>query len=794
MDKNTDNIIDFGTENEVFESEELEKLNDVLKKNENIKLPRALNKEEIEELLSNESLKQQKINTEIEKADKENKKFFLKFVSAVAVFAIVIVSVAFSVPFKEIFYKPQELPVDLPQENKVEDYSKIENLFAVYQENYKKYTASMKVYNTFGNLTNGVVKNEMAADTALPEAGTNAGSATGTTRVETFTISENKSESENYGETNEQVLGVNEADIIKNDGKYLYAVPNQPHEHEYYAFNEKLVEATSVAEENGVITEAVYDIAYPYNPNQKEYTEEDFVSKVYIVEPDEKGNMIIKGIVKIPNNDEDIDYTRISEIYVDGNKLVAILDCFKKIEVKNDEAKKTMYYGGYVKHFTKAVSVDITDKANPKQEWSVSQDGYYLSSRKIGDKLVLISNYNVPLDVYNDVTDYCVPDVKYGEEEFERIPVADIAVMNEVKDSSYLVASSLDVTNAKETFNSAGVLGGGQNIYCSQDNLYITNGEYADFSLTAYEDSAVAEVFRIPQEAAFKTGIFKFSISGEQIEYVANGTVDGRILNQFSIDEYNNHLRIATTEENLGISEESNSLFILDEKLNEVGKLTGIAKGEEIKSVRFSGETGYVVTFEQTDPLFVIDLKNPEKPKVLGELKIPGFSAYLHPVSENLVLGVGVSGDENGQTDGLKVSLFDVSDKENPKEVDKFEILPVSDSNNNGCYIDSEAFNTHKALCFDNKNSLVYIPYSVNIYNYNSSERFLSVLAIKIDIENKKLIKENVYETAGEENFRDMFNRVTYIGENVYAYSYQTNDIYSFNKEDGKSVNNLELK
>ena len=370
--------------------------------------------------------------------------------------------------------------------------------------------------------------------------------------------------------------------------------------------------------------------------------------------------------------------------------------------------------------------------------------------------------------------------------------------MGEVKDSSYVVVSTLDATN-KETFNSTAVLGGGENVYCSADNLYITSGRYEE-TISSGGD-AVAEIFMIDDSAIYTTEILKFDIFGEKIEYKTKGKVNGTALNQFSVDEYNGYLRIATTAGNF--QNAKNNLYVLDSDMVIVGMVEGLAKGETIKSVRFMGDTGYVVTFEQTDPLFVIDLKDPENPEVLGELKIPGFSNYLHPVTENYLLGIGVNGDDNGAGNGMKISLFDVSDKKNPKEVSKFEILPQENTDNLWGYLDCSAFYDHKAVCWDSKNLIMYIPYRMtteymhtedNSYRseFNSTD---NIIALKVDIKDGKLEKNNNYvaETGDLKNYKNV-NRVIYIGDIVYSYSQSGSEICSFNKTTAEKNDTITLK
>lgn len=372
--------------------------------------------------------------------------------------------------------------------------------------------------------------------------------------------------------------------------------------------------------------------------------------------------------------------------------------------------------------------------------------------------------------------------------------------MSEVQDSSYVVVSTLDATNHKETFNSTAVLGGGENVYCNTENLYVTSGRFEE--TISSKDGAVAEIFMIDDSAIYTTEILKFDISNEKIQYKTKGKVNGTALNQFSVDEYNGYLRIATTTGNF--QNAKNNLYVLDEAMVIVGMVEGLAKGETIKSVRFMGDTGYVVTFEQTDPLFVIDLKDPQNPEVLGELKIPGFSNYLHPVTENYLLGIGVNGDDSDAGDGMKVSLFDVSDKKNPKEVAKFEVLPQENTGNLWGYLESVAFYDHKAVCWDSKNLTMYIPYRMtteymhtedNSYRseFNSTD---NVIALQVDIKEGKLRKINNYTVRSEDDYKSYkpVNRATYTGDVVYSYSQNGSEISSFNKTTAEKLNSLCLE
>jgi hypothetical protein len=181
------------------------------------------------------------------------------------------------------------------------------------------------------------------------------------------------------------------------------------------------------------------------------------------------------------------------------------------------------------------------------------------------------------------------------------------------------------------------------------------------------------------EETGPPTLIHQFALGdGTAANYVASGSVPGRLLNQFAMSEHNGDLRVATTTEGWNFGEQSESaVYVLrpnGESLDVIGSIGGLGKTETIRSVRFLGDTGYVVTFRQTDPLYVIDLTDPANPVLDGELKIPGYSAYLHPVGDGLLLGVGQDATETGQTLGTQLSLFDVTDPTNPQQIDTLQI------------------------------------------------------------------------------------------------------------------------
>ncbi|MDL2287577.1 beta-propeller domain-containing protein [Eubacteriales bacterium OttesenSCG-928-G02] len=197
-------------------------------------------------------------------------------------------------------------------------------------------------------------------------------------------------------------------------------------------------------------------------------------------------------------------------------------------------------------------------------------------------------------------------------------------------------------------------------------------------------------------EAYSKSHIYKFNIDDGYVTLYADANISGVPFNQFSFDEKNNHLRIVLTEHSNEPNRRSTSVAVFDSKLNLTGKISGIAEGEQLKSIRYDGDIVYFVTFLQVDPLFAADLSDPSNPVLLGELKIPGYSAYMHILGDNLVLGIGADGDDNRLTGLTKLSLFDVSDPLNMVEHKKLIVN----------YAYSEAMYNHKSVFIDTEKKL----------------------------------------------------------------------------------------
>jgi inhibitor of cysteine peptidase len=330
---------------------------------------------------------------------------------------------------------------------------------------------------------------------------------------------------------------------------------------------------------------------------------------------------------------------------------------------------------------------DVSDRTSPSLKRNETRDGCYFNSRMIGDYVYVVINQ--PL--YRQENEVTLPKI-YSNDEIKEISATEIYYVD-VPSYSYALTTVVAVNvqnDHEEPTDKSFLLGATSNMYVSLNNIYIISQRYE------------------------RTLIYRMNIEDGQIEAVANGEVPGYVLNQFSMDEYEGYFRIATTTGHIARSfdeaSSKNHMYVLDMDLDIVGRLEDLAPGEKIYSARFIGNRCYLVTFRKIDPLFVIDLKDPYDPQVLGQLKITGYSDYLHPYDEDHVIGVGKETIAAEQGDfswyqGVKISLFDVSDVENPVEIDKYEIGDRG--------TDSTVLRDHKAFLFDKSRNLLVMPVSV---------------------------------------------------------------------------------
>lgn len=498
----------------------------------------------------------------------------------------------------------------------------------------------------FDYITGGGTKNEdqeiiyeyTTEEDAVDFNYNSTGSATATTQTDDGASPESSIEDSNaadgdYTETNTQVEGVDEADIVKTDGKYIYALYN---------------------------------------------------NEVRIILTD-NGKMTLLNKLQLKHE----RYMNYSEMYLSNERL-----CITATDAYND--------------ITMTLIIDVSDPSNAQTIGICEQTGGYHDSRLIGNSLYLISNYYI--DVSNakqdDPSTY-VPCVTYQETEYvtdaEDIRIYDCYDLEAV----YTVVCGYDITDASLT-STQSILGRCDAVYCSTENLLTAR--------SCGKDDETNRNYSI---------ITRFSIDKGNIEYVTDNRIAGTLLNQFSMDEADDSFRFVTTvskyEESNAETEQSVSssvsydvltdtafvqtgntsaaLYLLDFDLQPLGKIEDLAPGERIYSVRFMGDIAYFVTFRETDPLFSADLSDPKNPRILGQLKIPGFSNYLFPYGDGQLLGLGMEADEStGATECMKLSMFDISDPSNVSEYSKYLI---EDSQY------SDALYNHKASLVDSKRDLI---------------------------------------------------------------------------------------
>lgn len=381
--------------------------------------------------------------------------------------------------------------------------------------------------------------------------------------------------------------------------------------------------------------------------------------------------------------------------------------------------------------------VDIADLGAPKIVAEVKMDGSLVTSRMVDGvaRLVLRSGsprigFTYPSgseESFNRATEAnkavvakstaedWLPTYTYGEPgRAEAAASGQLVGCNEVarpEEFSGLGMVSVLSVDAKDPRPgpAATVIGAGEIVYASSDNLYVTTSRWS--GPMPMEDGGGRDDRARPSIAPDPgtSDIHKFDITDKvRTRYLASGSVPGRLLNQFSMSELSDDLRVATTTDGItqgraepGASESRVSVLRQDgENLSTIGSVSGLGKGERIHAVRFLGDRGYVVTFRQTDPLYVIDLEDPARPAVKGELKIPGYSAYLHPVGDHRLIGVGQDATDEGRTLGTQVSLFDVSDPASPKRLSQ-TVLPRANS---------EAEFDHRAFLYWAKTGLTLLP------------------------------------------------------------------------------------
>ena len=504
--------------------------------------------------------------------------------------------------------------------------------------------------------------------------------------------SSSSSNTKDYSTTNIQVENVDEADIVKTDGDYIY----------------------SISEDKVVIT----DVKDPKQP---------------------------KVVSTIKSENEDIP----EDIILYKDKLVVIL---------TKEGESEGYY--YSRTMNTVVKIyNITSKDNPILTKSYEMYEPYYTSRCIDNVLYVISSGNL-----REEDDEIV--IAYNEDNMEKeMSVDKIKYLKDVKTTKQTLISTVDLNNETADIKLESYLMNISNAYVSENAIYLLNQKYKynyDEQIPISALFGLKGIFGIPDyyenldsTNGYYTEIYKFDIDKDGIvKYNAKTKVKGKTINQYSLDEKDNHLRIALYDN------DGSRVAIFGEDLKQIGISDDVAKGEKMYSSRFIGDKVYFVTYKTIDPLFVMDLSNETKPKVLGKLKIPGYSTYLHPYDENHIIGIGMETKEiinrnsNGKVIsttakvvGMKMALFDVSNVNAPIQISS---VVIGDSRTTSAILTNP-----KALLFSKEKSLIAIP----VNNYSQE-----------------------FEVTSSNNYETMINNYTKYSKPYNAEGYF---VYNINVQDG---------
>lgn len=639
---------------------EQEILTQLRKAAEEIEIPEALKPEQIEKQLQEQKAKQQQENQHLK--PKKSKKIipWRRLGSMVAVLALVVCSGIYITVTRvdknsgtgqtdSIAMTDTQQTVGEAGETEEAEHVDVASLGTMYHRasDYKEvYQTLLKGYQQ------NWIEGEMSAETSTATSEDKASSNAAKDESADMDLSEGSKEGgKDYSTTNLQMEGVDESDIAKIDGSYIYTV-----EDKYIVITDirdgKLEEVTRFLPKDCGAADRVMEI----------YVDGDqLILVVQGYETSLDGNSKAGSDKETSDKETSDKETKDEE---NSDKETAVSD------VAKDGA---FCYKMNGKSTTQIQVYSIVDRRNPEFEGRLIQDGYYNTSRKIGDVVYLFTQYHMTSDV-----------VGYVEKEYtsvipkvngEKVAAGEIYLPESSGESGILV-SSLDVNKPDKVLDSKLVISGYAQTYISKDALYLYEEDY---------------------DGAMITNIAKFALDEGRISGVAATAVRGYVRDTFAINASDGYLRVLTTD--YSTEDEVNALYILDENMKLTGQLTGIAPGEEIYAARFMGNTGYFVTYRNTDPLFTVDLSDPAKPEIIGELKVTGFSEYLHFWDDTHLLGIGYESDEKtGNIENIKLSMFNI---ENPGEVTEEAKLVLKDVDY------SEALYDYKSVIISKDKNLI---------------------------------------------------------------------------------------
>lgn len=708
---------------------EQEILTQLRKAAEEIEIPETLKPEQIEKQLQEQKAKQQQENQHLE--PKKSKKIipWRRLGSMVAVLALVVCSGIYITVTRfdknsgtgqtdSIAMTDTQQTVGEADETGYVDVAALGTMYHPASDYKEVYQTLLKGYQQ-----NWIEDLETSAETSEAASGAmNSGSdeyyysdEAKYGSADADLLESSKEGGKDYSTTNLQMEGVDESDIAKIDGSYIYTVEDK-----------------------------------------------------YIVITDIRDGKLEEVTRFLPKDCGAAD--RVMEIYVDGDQLILVVQGYEtslgesskagsdkensdkessdeEIAVSDASEDSAFCYKMNGKSTTQIQVYSIVDRRNPEFEGRLIQDGYYNTSRKIGDVVYLFTQYHMTSDV-----------VGYVEKEYtsvipkvngEKVAAGEIYLPESSGESGILV-SSLDVNKPDKVLDSKLVISGYAQTYISKDALYLYEEDY---------------------DGAMITNIAKFALDEGRISGVAATAVRGYVRDTFAINASDGYLRVLTTD--YSTEDEVNALYILDENLKLTGQLTGIAPGEEIYAARFMGNTGYFVTYRNTDPLFTVDLSDPAKPEIIGELKVTGFSEYLHFWDDTHLLGIGYESDEKtGNIENIKISMFNI---ENPGEVTEEAKLVLKDVDYSEalydykCVIISKDKNLIGLVCEDYSGSGIKQTYQIYSYENGAFKKQAEIPGIN---------------GANYENVRGMYSgNVFYLWINDNITSYDMTDGFKMLKE-----------
>jgi uncharacterized secreted protein with C-terminal beta-propeller domain len=534
-----------------------------------------------------------------------------------------------------------------------------------------------------------------------------------------------------FSETNVQVAGVDEPDLVKTDGRRLLALAQ------------------------GALF--VIDLTGP--------------------EPELRGRL-------------ELDDVSVRDLLLEGDRALLLGETGDRAFSEGGLQPSVPH--GYGASITALVEVDLSDPERPRAARRLLLDGRYVSARMVdGGARVVLSSFPTGLPFHSPEHEsllgqrdalrfnrevirdsgleswvpYFVLEREDGEVEAEGslLDCASAHHPEEFSGFGMLTVLTLDLSAGLDgpvAERSVGILSDGETVYASAENLYVATQRWID-----WEAAEGSERDRATE--GHTTQIHRFDISGsDRAAYRSSGEVRGWLLNQFSMDEHDGRLRVASTDSPpfWETSSSESMVTVLEERagrLAPVGRVAGLGKGERIFAVRFMGDLGYVVTFREVDPLYVVDLSVPARPRVAGELKIPGYSAYLHPLDDGLLLGVGQDATDEGVVKGTQVSVFDVSDPGDPRRIDHLRIGEGS----------SEAEWDHHAFLYWEPDGLIVLP--LNVYGWSEGsgggKDFFGAMAIRAREGTLDVAGRLAHPDAGRDGME--IRRSLVVGELLYTVS-----------------------